>query len=119
LDDVVAQLANVSVVLQQIALATTSTQYGRRDFVVAILYKGFLITQPPVFSKAEDPLEAKDWLRTIEQKLGLIRCDDVQKIQCATQQSGSSWTLHCSLRDIKFLGVSSVRYFGHVIFRKL
>jgi hypothetical protein len=66
LDDVVAQLANVSAVLQQIAQPTTSTPYGRHDSDAAILYKEFLSTQPPVFSKAEDPLEAEDWLRTIE-----------------------------------------------------
>jgi hypothetical protein len=86
LDDVVAQLVNVSTVLQQIAQPTTSTQYGRHDSNAAILYKEFLSTQPPVFTIAEDPLEAEDWLRTIEQKLGLICCDDVQKTQCAAQQ---------------------------------
>jgi hypothetical protein len=66
LDDVVAQLANVSIVLQQIAQTTTSSPYGHHDSDIAILYKEFLSTQRPVFSKAEDPLEAEDWLRTIE-----------------------------------------------------
>ena len=36
LDDVVAQLANVSVVLQQIGQPTTSTPYGRHDSDAAI-----------------------------------------------------------------------------------
>jgi hypothetical protein len=31
-------------------------------------------TRPPVFSKAEEPLEANDWIRTIEQKFDLINC---------------------------------------------
>jgi hypothetical protein len=86
LDDIMAQLVNVSVVLQQIAQPRTSTQYGHHDSDAAILYKEFLSTQPPVFSRAEDPLEAEDWLCTVEQKLGLICCDDVQKTQCAAQQ---------------------------------
>jgi hypothetical protein len=86
LDDVVAQLASVNVVLQQIAQHASLAQYGRHDSDVAILYKEFLSTQPPVFSRAEDPLEAEDWLRTIEQKLALICCDSIQKTQCAAQQ---------------------------------
>jgi hypothetical protein len=49
-------------------------------------YRDFLKTQPPVFHKAEEPLEAEDWIRTMEQKFSLIRCSDMQKTQCAIQQ---------------------------------
>ena len=35
-------------------------------------YIDFTDTHLPVFSKAEEPLEADDWLRTIEQKFELI-----------------------------------------------
>jgi hypothetical protein len=121
LDDVVAQLVNVSAVLQQIAQPTTSTPYGHHGSDAAILYKEFLSTQPPVFSKAEDPLEAKDWLRTIEQKLGLVRCDDVQKTQCAAQQlqgqAGAWWEEYLALQPnghqiswAKFREVFRTRY---------
>jgi hypothetical protein len=55
-----------------------------------------------VFSKAEDPLEAEDWLRTVEQKFGLIRCDEIQKVQCATQQlqgqAGAWWAEYLALQ---------------------
>jgi hypothetical protein len=125
LDDVVAQLASVNAVLRQIAQPATSVQHGRYNSDVAVLYMEFLSMQPPVFSKVEDPLEAEDWLRTIEKKLGLIHCDDIQKVQCATQQLqgptglGGPNTLHYSQKVIKFLGWSSVRYFGHIIFQKL
>jgi hypothetical protein len=102
LDDIMAQLVNVSAVLQQIAQPTSSTQYGHHDSDAAILYKEFLSTQPPVFSKAEDPLEAEDWLRTIEQKLGLIYCDDLQKTQCLAQQlqgqAGAWWARYLALQ---------------------
>ena len=40
-------------------------------------YHDFLKTHPPVFRKAEEPLEAEDWIRTTEQKFGLIHCSDV------------------------------------------
>jgi hypothetical protein len=62
LDDVVAQLASVNVVLQQIAQPATSAQHCSYDSDVVVLYKEFLSTQPSVFSKVEDPLEAEDWL---------------------------------------------------------
>jgi hypothetical protein len=35
-------------------------------------------TRPPLFVKAEDPLEADEWVRFIEQKFGLIRCTETQ-----------------------------------------
>ena len=55
----------------------------------------FTDTRPPVFSKAEEPLEADDWLRTIEQKFELIHCTEVQKPRFAAQQlrgaTGAWW----------------------------
>jgi hypothetical protein len=35
-------------------------------------------TRPPLFVKAEDPLEADEWIRVIEQKFGLL---DVQRLK--------------------------------------
>jgi hypothetical protein len=35
-------------------------------------YVDFTDTRPPVFSKADEPLEADDWLRTMEQKFDLL-----------------------------------------------
>ena len=42
-------------------------------------YIDFTDTRLPLFSKAEEPLEADDWLRTIEQKFELIHCTEIQK----------------------------------------
>jgi hypothetical protein len=39
----------------------------------------FSETRPPLFVKAEDPLEADEWIRVIEQKYGLLRCSETQK----------------------------------------
>ena len=62
----------------------------------------FLETQPPVFRTAKDPLDAEQWLRTIEQKLGLIPCTDIQKTQFATQQlhgpAGAWWANHLAMQ---------------------
>ena len=34
----------------------------------------FLRTQPPTFSRSEDPLDADDWLRLVERKLSIAQC---------------------------------------------
>jgi hypothetical protein len=39
-------------------------------------YVDFTDTRPPVFTRADEPLEADDWLRTMEQKFDLINCTD-------------------------------------------
>ena len=40
-------------------------------------YVDFTDTRPPVFSKAEEPLEADDWPRTIEQKFELVHYTEI------------------------------------------
>jgi len=37
-------------------------------------YVDFTDTRPLVFTKADEPLEADDWLRTMEHKFSLIQC---------------------------------------------
>jgi hypothetical protein len=57
-------------------------------------YLDFSETRPPLFIKAEDPLEADKWVRVIEQKFGLIRCTETQKPLFAAQQlrsPASTW----------------------------
>jgi hypothetical protein len=57
-------------------------------------YLDFSETRPLLFVKAEDPLEADEWVRVIEQKFGLIRCTETQKPLFAAQQlrgPASTW----------------------------
>ena len=44
-------------------------------------YQDFLSTQPPLFNKAEEPLDADAWIRTIESKFSLltIPCSEASK----------------------------------------
>jgi hypothetical protein len=39
----------------------------------------FSETHPPLFVKAEEPLEEDEWVWVMEQKFGLIRCTKTQK----------------------------------------
>jgi hypothetical protein len=49
-------------------------------------YLDFSEMRPPLFVKAEDPLEADEWIRVMEQKFGLIRCTETQKPLFVAQQ---------------------------------
>ena len=49
-------------------------------------YEQFLGTQPPLFHKADEPLEADSWLRTIESKFTLHPYNDNDKAEFAAQQ---------------------------------
>ena len=46
----------------------------------------FLRTQPPTFSRSEDPLDADDWLRLVERKLNVAQCQDHEKALFASHQ---------------------------------
>jgi hypothetical protein len=57
-------------------------------------YLDFSETRPALFVNAEDPLEADEWIRVIEQKFGFLRCLKVQKPLFAAQQlrgPASTW----------------------------
>ena len=49
-------------------------------------YVGFLATQPPLFHKADDPLEADAWIHTIEEKFSILNCTEMDKAAFAAQQ---------------------------------
>jgi hypothetical protein len=50
------------------------------------MYMEFSETPLPIFVKAEEPLEADEWVRVMEQKFGLIRCMETQKPLFAAKQ---------------------------------
>jgi hypothetical protein len=54
----------------------------------AATYEEFLSTQPPLFTKAEDLLDADVWLRIMESKFPLLAgdCPDYTKARFAAQQ---------------------------------
>jgi hypothetical protein len=53
-------------------------------------YLDFSETRPPLFVKAKDPLEADEWIRVIEQKFGLLRCTETQKLWLAIKLLGTN-----------------------------
>ena len=54
-----------------------------------------MATDPPNFHGSKEPLDADFWLRAIEQKFGLIQCNDQEKVTYAAHQlcdaAGAWW----------------------------
>ena len=61
-------------------------------------FKDFMDTKPPIFHEAEEPLQADEWLSTIEQRFGLLRLTEGMKASYAGHQLqgpvGIWWTHH-------------------------
>ena len=89
LADAIAALVHVTVenarLLQEIAQSNQNMVHnqnmvqgncGRNHNRQEATYVDFTDTRPPVFTKADEPLEADDWLRTMEQKFDLIHCTE-------------------------------------------
>jgi hypothetical protein len=99
LADAIAHLVNASAdnarMLQAMAQNMAHGPRGHHNHGGNNTYADFLKTEPPVFLWAKEPLEADDWIRTIEQKLGLILCNENQKTLFAAQQlqgpAGAWW----------------------------
>ncbi|KAK1660640.1 hypothetical protein QYE76_048799 [Lolium multiflorum] len=67
--------------LQQ--LANNQHGHGNHDHPGSKL-KNFQNTNPPVFSKTEEPLDADDWLQTLENNLEVAGVDENEKVLFAT-----------------------------------
>ena len=49
-------------------------------------FKDFQDTKPPIFKVAEEPLQADEWLNTIEQKFYLLRVTEHLKAKYVSHQ---------------------------------
>jgi hypothetical protein len=67
-------------------------------------YGEFFRTNPPIFHVSKDPLDADFWLNAIEEKLGLIQCEQHEKVLFAAHQLHDApgawwWNLKASQPD--------------------
>ncbi|KAK1641819.1 hypothetical protein QYE76_059624 [Lolium multiflorum] len=72
--------ANIAA-LQQIA--QNNDGHGNHDHPGSKL-KNFQNTNPPIFSKTEEPLDADDWLQTMENNLEVAQVEATEKVLFAT-----------------------------------
>jgi hypothetical protein len=95
-------MARQTELLNQLVQALMGQFYHQprgRDEHPSANYQDFLSTQPPLFHKADEPLDADAWLHTIESKFALLSapCSDENKALFAAQQlrgTGRIWWDH-------------------------
>jgi hypothetical protein len=46
----------------------------------------FQRTKPPIFSHSMEPMDADDWLKTVEKKLQVVQCNNREKVLLASHQ---------------------------------
>jgi hypothetical protein len=80
-------MAQQNQILRQLAQRQPPPQhYGGGDHhqgpPAVATYQEFLSTQPPLFTRAEDTLDADVWIRVVESKFPLLNgvCSDVAKV---------------------------------------
>jgi hypothetical protein len=61
-------------------------------------FKDFMDTKPPSFREAEEPLQAEEWMNTVEQKFCLLQLTESLKAEYAAHQlyglAGIWWNQH-------------------------
>jgi hypothetical protein len=84
LEQVLAMLAQILQTVQQTLVnlhAQPQAAPPLRDRL-----RDFQRTKPPTFSYAMDPMDADDWLKSIEKKLQVVQCNNCEKVLLASHQ---------------------------------
>jgi hypothetical protein len=59
---------------------------GRHEVNQYSCFKEFIDTRPPIFKKAAKPLDAEEWINTMEDKFRVLRMTEVLKTEYAAHQ---------------------------------
>src|SRR6266511_1315366 len=99
--EVVAQQTQILHMLAQNQMNQQQPQHRQAQPQVAT-YSDFAGTHPPIFAKADDPLEADIWIHLMESKFELITCTEEQKALFAAHQlrgpAASWWATHLAMQ---------------------
>ena len=101
LAEVLAQQAQILQMLAQNQMQQQQFQ-ERQGQPQTASYSDFAGTHPPTFARAEDPLEADNWLRLMESKFDLLTCTETQKTLFAAHQlrgaTASWWATYLTMQ---------------------
>jgi hypothetical protein len=88
LAEVMARQTKLLNQLVQAQMGQFHHQSRGRDEPPSASYQDFLRTQPPLFHKADEPLDTDAWLHTIESKFALLcaPCSEENKVLFVAQQ---------------------------------
>jgi hypothetical protein len=59
---------------------------GRHEANQYSSFKDFMDTGPPIFKEAAEPLDAEEWINTMEDKFRVLRMTEVLKMEYVAHQ---------------------------------
>jgi hypothetical protein len=63
-------------------------------------HRKFMSHKPPTFSNSPDPLQADDWLKSLDKMLNIAQCSDREKVLnasgCHTGPAADWWDAYCA-----------------------
>jgi hypothetical protein len=59
---------------------------GRHEVNQYNSFKDFMDTRPPIFKEATEPLDAEEWINTMEDKFRVLRMTEVLKTEYTAHQ---------------------------------
>jgi hypothetical protein len=63
-------------------------------------HREFMSHKPPTFSNSADPLQADDWLKSVEKMLNIAQCSDREKVLYASSRltgpAADWWDAYCA-----------------------
>jgi hypothetical protein len=80
--------------------------------------------KPPTFASSPDPLDADDWIKSVEKMLNIAQCSDREKVLYAsgrlTGPAADWWDSYTVAHDVLILshGQSSLRSLGTIIYQR-
>jgi hypothetical protein len=117
LAEVMAQQTELLNQLVQAQMGQFHHQSRGHDEHPSANYQDFLSTQPPLFHKVDEPLDADAWLRTIEPKMR-TRPSSQPNNFAALPAYGGTITMPCSRLVMSSPGMNSGLFLEHITFQR-
>jgi hypothetical protein len=86
LEQVLAMQAQMLQTMQQTMVNMQATQPQALSPPLRDRLGDFQCTKPPTFSLAVEPMDADDWLKSVEKKLQVVQCNNYEKVLLASHQ---------------------------------
>jgi hypothetical protein len=76
LDQVLMMQAQILQIMQQTMINMQNAQHQASSPPSRDRLGDFQCTKPPTFSNSVEPMDADDWLKTVEKKLQVVQCNN-------------------------------------------
>jgi hypothetical protein len=86
LDQVLAMQAQMLQTMQQIMVNMQAARPQAPPSPLRDRIGDFQHTKPPTFSHAVEPMDANDWLKSVETKLQVVQCNKSEKVLLTSHQ---------------------------------